>query len=341
MRNRDVTEGHAGIDPKASAPRDCFGTFPLSTHGVPEAHRVTAWRDGIKRIVRPDVEALPDICFQADLTIRILPGLGIVSGEHSPFRVGRSRTLVADGNDDLVLLVRTGNGVLSRRNREIPVASGDSILLSNGNVGSYVFASPAKILALNLPRAPLKRLLRDLDVTRLGPVPCNDALRLLDNYLTVVENDRALASPQLCRTVVAHVYDLVALAVGATHDAAAEAGERGLRAARLCAIKADIADGLHRGSNISIGELAGRQRVTPRYIQMLFEAAGTTFTQFVLGERLARAHCMLINPNLPARGIASVAFDVGFGDLSYFTRSFRRAYGARPSEVRDQATQSR
>ena len=60
----------------------------------------------------------------------------------------------------------------------------------------------------------------------------------------------------------------------------------------------------------------------------------------MLGERLARAHRMLINPNLPDRGIASVAFDAGFGDLSYFTRSFRRAYGARPSEVRDQAAQS-
>src|SRR5438034_127908 len=82
------------------------GTFPLSVYGVLEARRVAAWRDGIMRIVRLDVEALPDVCFQADLTIRILPGLGIISGQHSPFRVGRSRPLVADGNDDLVLLVR-------------------------------------------------------------------------------------------------------------------------------------------------------------------------------------------------------------------------------------------
>src|SRR5439155_26140149 len=91
-------------------------------------------------------------------------------------------------------------------------------------------------------------------------------------------------------------------------------------AARHCAVKADIADGLHRGSDISIGELAARQRVTPRYIQMLFEAAGTTFTQLVLGEGLARAHRMLIDSNLPDPGIASVAVDDAFGDLAYFTR---------------------
>lgn len=318
----------------------CFGTFPLSTHGVPEARRIAVWREAIGRIMRLDVEALPDISFHADLTLRILPGLGIISGQHSPFRVGRSRALVADGNDDLVLLVRTGAGILSRRNREIPVGPGESILLSNGDAGGYIFTSPARILALNLRRAALKPLLRDVDVTRLGPIPRNDTLLLLENYLTAMANGEALSSPELRRTVVAHVYDLVALAIGATRDAAGQAGERGLRAARLHAIKADIADSLHQGSDISVGRLAARQRVTPRYIQMLFEGEGTTFTQFVLAERLARAHRMLINPNLPDRGIASVAFDAGFGDVSYFTRSFRRAYGARPSEIRDRAAGS-
>jgi AraC-like DNA-binding protein len=34
------------------------------------------------------------------------------------------------------------------------------------------------------------------------------------------------------------------------------------------------------------------------------------------------------------RSIASIAFDVGFGDLSYFNRTFKRFYGASPSEIR-------
>jgi AraC-like DNA-binding protein len=43
---------------------------------------------------------------------------------------------------------------------------------------------------------------------------------------------------------------------------------------------------------------------------------------------------MLCDPRLAARSISSVAFEVGFGDLSYFNRAFRRRYGATPSEVR-------
>jgi AraC-like DNA-binding protein len=34
------------------------------------------------------------------------------------------------------------------------------------------------------------------------------------------------------------------------------------------------------------------------------------------------------------RSIIGIAFDVGFGNLSYFNRLFRRTYGATPSDVR-------
>jgi len=34
------------------------------------------------------------------------------------------------------------------------------------------------------------------------------------------------------------------------------------------------------------------------------------------------------------RGVPDIAYDVGFGDLSYFNRSFRRRFGRTPSEVR-------
>jgi AraC-like DNA-binding protein len=34
------------------------------------------------------------------------------------------------------------------------------------------------------------------------------------------------------------------------------------------------------------------------------------------------------------RNIASIAFDSGFGDLSYFNRTFKRFYGTSPSEIR-------
>ena len=88
---------------------------------------------------------------------------------------------------------------------------------------------------------------------------------------------------------------------------------------------------------LSVAEVAQRQRVTPRYVHKLFENEGLTFSSFVLGQRLARAHRMLSNPQLADRTIGSVAFDVGFGDLSYFNRTFRRRYAATPTDIRQSA----
>src|SRR4029453_2804562 len=104
-------------------------------------------------------------------------------------------------------------------------------------------------------------------------------------------------------------------------------------AARLRAIKIDIVESLGR-SDLSIGEIAARHGVTPRYVQMLFESESTTFTEFLLDQRLPCAHRMLTDFRFAERSVTSVAFYAGFGDLSYFDRVFRRSYGATPSDVR-------
>ena len=69
-------------------------------------------------------------------------------------------------------------------------------------------------------------------------------------------------------------------------------------------------------------------------MRKLFEGEGTSFSEFVLLRRLARAHRMLTDRRWADRGIAWIAFESGFGDLSYFNRTFKRCYGARPSDVR-------
>jgi AraC-like DNA-binding protein len=84
-------------------------------------------------------------------------------------------------------------------------------------------------------------------------------------------------------------------------------------------------------------EIARRHRITPRYIHKLFENEGLTFSSFVLGQRLSRAQRLLTDPHLAGCSISTVAFDVGFNDLSYFNRAFRRHYAATPTEIRQWA----
>jgi AraC-like DNA-binding protein len=72
----------------------------------------------------------------------------------------------------------------------------------------------------------------------------------------------------------------------------------------------------------------------------MFESEGTTFTEHVLAQRLARAHRVLVDPRRSGEKISAVAYDCGFGDVSYFNRAFRQRYGAAPSDVRAQARES-
>jgi AraC-like DNA-binding protein len=59
-----------------------------------------------------------------------------------------------------------------------------------------------------------------------------------------------------------------------------------------------------------------------------------TFSEYVVGHRLARAHRMLNDPRHSKHTISAIALMVGFGDLSYFNRTFRRRFGMSPSDVR-------
>jgi AraC-like DNA-binding protein len=80
--------------------------------------------------------------------------------------------------------------------------------------------------------------------------------------------------------------------------------------------------------------VALRHGWTPRFIQRLFETEGATFTEHVLEQCLAHARHMLADPCRCGEKISAIAFDAGFGDLSYFNRVFRRRYGETPSSGR-------
>jgi transcriptional regulator GlxA family with amidase domain len=110
-----------------------------------------------------------------------------------------------------------------------------------------------------------------------------------------------------------------------------------MRAARLQAVKADILANLGR-ADLSVNEVAARHDLTPRYVQLLFESEGITFSEFLLVQRLMRAHRMLSDFRFGHRSITSVAFDVGIQDPSYFGRLFRRRFGLTPSELRKETT---
>jgi transcriptional regulator GlxA family with amidase domain len=153
------------------------------------------------------------------------------------------------------------------------------------------------------------------------------------SYARFLASEKTLSNPELAWMAATHLRDLFALVVGASRDAGFVAEGRGLRAARLQAIKRLVTDRLGDGG-LSVGAVAARHRVSPRYVQRLFEGEGTTFTEYVLEQRLARVRAMLDDPRYAGWTVTAIALAAGFGDLSHFNRCFRRCYGASPTELR-------
>jgi AraC-like DNA-binding protein len=240
-----------------------------------------------------------------------------------------------DGDHLFLCVTLAGTSLVRRRAREIALSDGEAVLMTSEEP-QWTIDSPAavRIAGIRLQRTALAPLVPTLDDAVMRPIP-RDAggLRWLRKYLEVVANDEALAAPVLQQLIVNHFYDLTALSLRPTCELHTLVETSSVRAARLATIKADIVANLNDG-DLNVTTVASRNRVTVRYLHKLFESEGITFSEFVLGQRLARAHSILVNPLHSRRAISAIAFELGFNDLSYFNRTFRRRYHVTPSDVR-------
>jgi hypothetical protein len=90
---------------------------------------------------------------------RALPGLQVVSEAMSPARVARTCDLVADGNDDLVIVInRAGAFAASARGREVTLCEGDAVLMSSSDIAALERSSFGGSLSLRIPRSLLSSI---------------------------------------------------------------------------------------------------------------------------------------------------------------------------------------
>lgn len=314
-----------------TAARGPADSFRLMTDMIPERDRVEVMREVYGRtVLKVDLDPLDPT--HVDMRVRALPGLGIATGRCSAFRVHHSTALI-DSDDLILLAVLDGASVMKHRGREEPVGNGHALLMSGEEVGlNLIQPGGIRFVNLSFSLKQLSPLIGDPGQALMRPLPtAGGAMRLLIDYVhSLQEAGDGLSSEEL-HLAATHVFDLAALAIGGTKDAAEIARGRGARVARLRAIKADI---VAQGGGLSAEDVARRHRLSTRYVRKLFEGDGTSLSEFTLRQRLLRAHRMLCDPRHAGRSITAIAYEAGFNDLSYFNRAFRRRYDATPSDVR-------
>jgi AraC-like DNA-binding protein len=318
-----------------------FQILRISTDDLPERDRVEFTREVYGRtIIKHEIEPIPGGPFYLRGALLRLPELGIASlvcsGVHT------NRTAAQIENDDLVLCVNLAGGrVLRQLGREAVIGKGEAVLSTSADVGTCDLSANCRWISVRIPFSALAPMVTDLHSAFIRPIPAGtEPLALLASYIETLRQMDELATPEFQRLIVTHVNELVALTIGAKADAAEFARGHGLRAARLVKVLQVIEAGI-LDPGLSAVAVAAQVGVTPRYVHILLEETGRTFSRHVLEKRLGRAMELLRDPRLSSRRISAIAVDVGFADLSHFNRAFRRHFGDTPSGARASSATSR
>jgi AraC-like DNA-binding protein len=89
----------------------------------------------------------------------------------------------------------------------------------------------------------------------------------------------------------------------------------------------------HSHHPIDLEDAAGQAGISPFHFLRLFSSVlGVTPHQYLVRSRLRHAARLLADDE---RSVTDVAYDVGFGDLSNFVRTFHRAAGVSPRRFRE------
>jgi AraC-like DNA-binding protein len=307
----------------------------FTTDTLPERDRFPMFcEEMFRRIVGCDIERHGSAPFRGVLDLRRAAPITVAHIAVTPAAIIRNAGHRTDGNDDIVVqLWQQGVGHLTQGRRETPVKAREGIVLDNTNIGGLCVEEACRVWVLTIPRRRIASLVPDIGHLAGTKLPGGFSFRLLFGYLERTRAHDLTENRRVAELFGDQIVDLVAFALGAEGEACEHVERGGVRAARLDEVLHGIETRL-ADPELSAAAVAAQVGVTPRYVHLLLEETGRTFSRHVLERRLARAVELLRDPGQSDRKISDLALEAGFADLSHFNRAFRIQFGDTPSGIR-------
>ena len=305
--------------------------------GAPAGRHYDAWREEVCRnFCRVDAEPSAGSQILCKVEIVQIGSLALATAGGSSGRFLRTRNLQSDARDDFVLIGATSGTVLvMREGRAFELPQTQMWLTDLTAESAVAFHDGNRFTTIRIPRRELLSICPGAEDRLAEPLVDNPGIReIIARYVAMSAETAASLDAMGQQLTARHMIDLVALLLGTGRDETHLAARRGDLAARLKLNQAHVLDRLD-DSLLTIGSIARRFGLSPKQVQRLFERAGTTFTEFLLEQRLLLARRLLCSASGRHDKIGSIAYAVGFGDISYFNRTFRTRFGMTPSEWRD------
>lgn len=317
-----------------------FGQLPIvfDSSALAERDRFAFAREEYgRKALKVDLETLGETPFRLRLRAAVYGDVRVAVIDSTPYRVARTRPLIADGDDRIGLVFPlAGSFGGEQKGRSVTVGRGEATTMLADRTGWFGTATGGTFLTIRASPELIKSNSMDMKRIQTGVNvrPSRLALNLIRSYLSTLNNSGSQVPPQLREIAGRQLTELAAYAFCGPEAASRSSLEgEGLRAARVAAALQHMAEHFI-DPGYDVRDCAGYLGISVRYLQVLFEAGGIRFSEELKRLRLERARSLLADPLNAALRVTDIAFDCGFSDISHFNRQFRARFGESPTSVR-------
>jgi AraC-like DNA-binding protein len=325
------------MEPTASMPRGRLPVrFRLDVSVNPgNAREFEFLRSGLAPLYALDApSAQARTSFGAKMTSYQFADIALATSRASAATFERTKQTIARSSVDNIGLVlySKGGAHLDVEGRSADVHPGDVCILDMTRP-SALRAPEFNNLSLVLPRALIEPHLADLD--RLHGLILNGASPLnamLVSHLRTLQAQAPALSVSDAGAATQGAIALIAAFAGASAD-----GRDTIRNAAVAmsaqAARRTIEASLH-DPELGPDFICKRLGMSRAKLYRLFEPEGGV-GHYILQRRMTRAYRNIIDPACAHERIGTIAARCGFSNASVFSRAFRQAHGASPTELRD------
>lgn len=275
--------------------------------------------------------------FAAAVRQRRFGGYRMLRCACDPFGGQRSVGNIARTTENVLCLLYVEAGVERLRidGRDIYLGPGDMVLWDSERKMSFDVGARLRKLTLMVPEPQMRTALpRAMDLVGVPVDGRQGIAAVLVDHLKALERQIGILDDDELAALMPATLELLASA----YQGAWPRAGTGTKAIALRRVRAYIRAHL-RDPSLSPSTIAAANRMSLRYLHLLFEDSGATVAEWIRRQRIERCKRELRHPGAAHRTITEIAFEWGFSDAGHFSKVFRRQVGMTPRAFRLDARQ--
>jgi AraC family transcriptional regulator, positive regulator of tynA and feaB len=322
----------------AASMQPCFA----STAGVRPRERFDYWHDVVCRnLVDLEYQLIGEGQFDATFHATPMSALQLCRIKASPHSAARSGAGISrTGSESVVFnFVLSGSLIAEQDGRVARLKVGDGALCDADRPYRLHRDEPFEIACIRIPRRSLAS--RVGHIHRLSAYNFSERGELAPMVFAYLSRlvDRAPNLGGSAGIKVSQNFAELLIAMVAEFAEAASLPLTEYRGLALMRVKDAVERNLGR-TDLAPATIAAELKLSPRYINQLLEAEGTSLSRYIWGRRLDRAAEQLRDAGLRGRSVSQIAMENGFNDLSHFSKAFRGRFAQAPRDYRNAPSQA-